>query len=571
MTARRLFLLSLAPLASSFLVPAPFHSLRLSSASPSRSPPRSGIRSLVSQQLPGASPSDNTDLPLSSPGIPVGSLPPLSGGGGGGGGGDEKYHLYPQRWTQLAILSLLALLSDWACFATAGGPSTWTTQFHHNPEELIDLFLFTNVLSCFFFTDITRLYGLRKVVTAAAGMMTAGCVLRSGLPSDFFLPDYNLEIMGTILIGAAQPFFQCTPPLLSGTWFGQDERALSTSICLNANQLGIATAFVVGGFFLGGKTPDALDEYLLIISGCSVAAFAATVALFQDRPPTPPTASAEKHAAEHDLEYSKGLGGGAFLTFPDTAKQLLTTSGFLQPLAAFVCSIGVTNVVSAFTSETMQRAGFMRETVIDGIGAGFQVAIMLGGVVLASYVDQTKRYKPVTLACFGGAFVTLLLLGVAEGYQVTLHPAVVIAALLALGASAGPVQPINAELAVEVSYPADECAVEATQQLAGNLFSALLVPVCAKAMTFDWNFPAPGDIRGDTLVLLIMIASTYAFFSGFEGELKREAEDQKGDPNHESHIADPKGTFTLKQAKGKEEREAVLTATGDLGGEAGDK
>lgn len=49
--------------------------------------------------------------------------------------------------------------------------------------------------------------------------------------------------------------------------------------------------------------------------------------------------------------------------------------------------------------------------------------------------------------------------------QVTLPPAVVIGSLVGLGALIGPVQPITAELAVEVSYPEDECAVEATQQV----------------------------------------------------------------------------------------------------------
>lgn len=37
---------------------------------------------------------------------------------------------------------------------------------------------------------------------------------------------------------------------------------------------------------------------------------------------------------------------GPFLTFPKTVKTLLATKGFLAPLAAFVCSIGVTNVIS---------------------------------------------------------------------------------------------------------------------------------------------------------------------------------------------------------------------------------
>ena len=43
-------------------------------------------------------------------------------------------------------------------------------------------------------------------------------------------------LAGTVLVGAAQPFFQCTPPLLSATWFGSDERALATSVALNFNQ-----------------------------------------------------------------------------------------------------------------------------------------------------------------------------------------------------------------------------------------------------------------------------------------------------------------------------------------------
>mmetsp|Transcript_14209 Transcript_14209/g.34762 ORF Transcript_14209/g.34762 Transcript_14209/m.34762 type:complete len:604 (-) Transcript_14209:155-1966(-) len=466
--------------------------------------------------------------------------------------GDERkkkspstYVLYNDRWIQLLIVSLLALLSDWACFATAGGPATWVRAFHESPAELIDLFLFTNVASCFFFTDVTRKFGLRKVVTGAAGMMALGCLFRSGMPVNYMLPSYSSEIIGTILIGAAQPFFQCTPPLLSATWFGQDERALSTAVCLNANQLGIATAFLVGSFFLGGKGSSALDQYLSVITVCSLATFLATVVLFKDRPPSPPTSSAKKHAAEEDAR-RLNPDQGFKLTFPKTAVQLLRTKGFLAPLAAFVCSITVTNVVSAFTTETMQRAGFYKVTIIDEIGAAFQVAIMAGGIILGKYVDDTKRYKQVTLACFGGTFVTLLVLGVAEGYKVNLPAPVVISSLLLLGLSAGPVQPINAELAVEVSYPADECAVEATQQLCGNLFSALLVPLCVKAMSFDWTFTVPQifsrglDIRGDTILLLGLVGIVTAFFATFDAELKREEADSAGDPVHVSHVKDQK-------------------------------
>ena len=56
----------------------------------------------------------------------------------------------PQRWVQLAYLSLLALLSDWICFSVAASPSTFEAAYPgHSAASLIDIFLFTNVASCF--------------------------------------------------------------------------------------------------------------------------------------------------------------------------------------------------------------------------------------------------------------------------------------------------------------------------------------------------------------------------------------------------------------------------------------
>jgi len=72
------------------------------------------------------------------------------------------------------------------------------------------------------------------------------------------------------------------------------------------------------------------------------------------------------------------------------------------------------------------------------------------------------------LACFGVAASALTALGVSEGYDQTFAAPAVLGLLFLLGASAGPVQPIAAELAVETAYPCDENAVEATQQLAAE-------------------------------------------------------------------------------------------------------
>lgn len=126
---------------------------------------------------------------------------------------EDEIVLYSQRWVQLGYLACLALISDWVCFSVAATPGTWDSIFHRSPETLIDVFLFTNVAFCFLEPQIVGKFGLRNVVVSAAALMTFGCALRSGLEfNDFipfasFMPSYTEEVVGTIMVGAAQPFF----------------------------------------------------------------------------------------------------------------------------------------------------------------------------------------------------------------------------------------------------------------------------------------------------------------------------------------------------------------------------
>ena len=85
-----------------------------------------------------------------------------------------------------------------------------------------------------------------------------------------------------MLVGIAQPFFQCTPPLLSATWFGSKERALSTAVAINFNQVGIGSAFLLGGYFAGPESgADGLSAYFALIALASVAVTATTALGFQ--------------------------------------------------------------------------------------------------------------------------------------------------------------------------------------------------------------------------------------------------------------------------------------------------
>jgi len=443
----------------------------------------------------------------------------------------------PHRWVQLGYLSLLALLSDWICFSTASNPEAFEHAYPGRTSAgLIDKFLFTNVASCFFVTDVVARYGLQRCVQWSSILMALGCWLRSGLgiipvvarilgieseileTSPLFgLVPYPMLLAGTLMVGAAQPFFQCTPPLLSAQWFASDERATSTAVALNFNQIGIATAFLVGGEMAVDN--EGLRKYFVLIALLCTLTAMGSLFHFHDLPPFPPSTSELEKLIKNEREPP----------FRESVRTFFASPGFARPLAAFVCSISITNVVGAFIDEVMERGGVSDRRSIAWAGVGFEFAIVLGGIVLGRWVDKTKSYKKVTLLCIALSLILVIPLGLTE-HRFGKEPALLVASLLGLGFFVGPVQPINAELAVDVTYPGDETAVESVQQIGGNLFSALLVPLAERAAKADYqllpNVPSlASDIRGDVVLMMAVTILTYIFFSGFNAPLKRSIAD----------------------------------------------
>merc|ERR1712174_125377 len=97
------------------------------------------------------------------------------------------------------------------------------------------------------------------------------------------------------------------------------------------------------------------------------------------------------------------------------------------------------------------------------------------------------------------------------------EPLLLVLALMGLGLGCGPIQPINAELAVDVTYPSDETAVESIQQIGGNLFSALIIPIAEFASKQDFELLSKNDlfasdIRGDVILLSLFSMLSLAYY-----------------------------------------------------------
>ena len=192
---------------------------------------------------------------------------------------------------------------------------------------------------------------------------------------------------------------------------------------------------------------------------------------------------------------------------------MLNTPGFLPPLVAFVASIGISNVVSAFVADELRASGFVEQGV-DLAGAGFQAAIVLGGIVLGGYVDRTKEYKQVTRLASVRRFFFFW-------RSATRAPCpsrwCSRSCSLSAHSLAGAAHQRRARRRGHI--PRDENAIEAVQQLCGNLFSALLVPIAERAGEMDVR-SLPGlevgaGLRGDYAVLGF-IAWRLGYFSTFD-------------------------------------------------------
>jgi MFS family permease len=221
------------------------------------------------------------------------------------------YRVYPERWIMLSYLSLLNLLSDWAGLSVAPIATLTISAYSEDennsqgsstliqPEALVTVFLIASSIGTALEPWILGRLGLRRTVVFGAFANMIGSLVKSGglppLPLLSF-PQFTSGLhgsyalyLGFFFVGFAQPLFQCTPALLSASWFPEHERTLATSIALNSNQLGVGLAFIVGALWV--QTPDQVATYFSLLSFFSIAAFVGCALQLDDAPPTPPSGS----------------------------------------------------------------------------------------------------------------------------------------------------------------------------------------------------------------------------------------------------------------------------------------
>ncbi|GAX24282.1 hypothetical protein FisN_4Lh015 [Fistulifera solaris] len=212
-------------------------------------------------------------------------------------GHNSEFKVYWKRWLMLMYMSVLNLLSDWTCYSVAPIALLTEQAFGSiNPELLVTVFLIANAVASACEPIILSRLGLRRTVLFGSLLLMIGSIVKSGgmppiIEADLQKGQGEWRVyVGFLLVGLSQPLYQCTPALLSASWFPDVERTLATGIALNANQVGIGFAFIFGTLLVVDS--DDIPPYFGLLSIISTVTFLGVLIQFEDAPPTPPSDSA---------------------------------------------------------------------------------------------------------------------------------------------------------------------------------------------------------------------------------------------------------------------------------------
>eukprot|EP00744_Colponema_vietnamica_P012808 GILI01017965.1.p1 GENE.GILI01017965.1~~GILI01017965.1.p1 ORF type:complete len:482 (+),score=98.89 GILI01017965.1:198-1448(+) len=407
------------------------------------------------------------------------------------------------------------MLNNVTCYTFA--PIALMSQNHYdvNPSMisvLTTLYFATFIPCASIGAWIVETKGLRFGVVLGAFLQSLGCWIR--YCADFNGMGFNLVIAGQLVASLGQPFFVNCPPLVASQWFGEKERTLATTIAVNANSLGIAVAYALAPWLVHDQ--NSIPFYVMVIACTASVSCVVTFFSFADKPPTPPSLTFMD--AEEDPSPIAHLRKMA---------SLLKSGPFLFALLAFSMAECVTNAMSVFMDEILTPEGYSLEAV-GAFGSLFILSCLLGSAVIGYVVDKLRLktmgaiYKTSMSLCLCFVFLSMVYFTVTISSQ---NPSAefLLSALLLVGFFLGPVQPICLELAVEVTYPSPETTSAGLQQLLGNIFSVLIVPILNSCRDEE-----TGSMKNACMFIAGICLVTHIVFVFFKGryirlELEEEA------------------------------------------------
>ncbi|XP_064142160.1 solute carrier family 49 member A3 isoform X3 [Loxodonta africana] len=409
------------------------------------------------------------------------------------------YRVYARRWVFLLVLSLLSCSNAtlWLSFAPIA--DTVAKHFSLSLEQINWLSLVYFVVSIPFGMAaiwVLDSVGLRSATVLGAWLNFLGSVLRALPCMDLSIQTpFSFLLAGQSLCALAQTLVVFSPAKLAALWFPEHQRATANMIATMSNPLGVLLANVLSPALVKeeGDIPWMLGAYVI---PAGIACLLATACLWENVPPTPPSAAAASSTSEK---------------FLDGLKLLVRNKAYLILALCFGAGIGIFSSFSALLEQILCVKGYSND--FAGLcGALFITFGFLGALCLGRYVDRTKHFTEVTkigfcltsMACVAFAVVSQL-----PGQTIWLA---IICSLFGLfGLS---LAPIAMELAVECSFPVGEGAATGLLfvlgQIEGALIMVLLTMLTVRRAEPSFSTCQHEEALLDWMVSMLLMASLCA-------------------------------------------------------------
>ncbi|VDM43950.1 unnamed protein product [Toxocara canis] len=360
--------------------------------------------------------------------------------------------VYRRRWIVLATVALLnnSNTMAWIAFASI---ANHVNVFYGN-ERAANWFSLIYIICTIpvgaFAMWMGSRFGLRTAILIAAWANAIGGAIRF---ASSFLPlgvRFPVGMIGQGLAACAYPFIMFLPTKVAGSWFGENERALATTIGVMSNPLGVLFANLL--------SPQIVSKAAHVITfvppliACAIATFGVT----RSEPKTPPSLS----AAQTQMGFINGL------------RTCLTSRTYLILLLVMGGGMGLFNCLYTVIQQLLCPSGYSNP--FSGLCAALMISGgTIGAAVSGTFVAKTKLYEETMKVCLSLAVVMGLTF-----LQLTLHPGLewfIITTCLLFGALGLATYPVGLEMSAECTFPVSETTSTGLIVLSGQVQSILYV------------------------------------------------------------------------------------------------
>ncbi|XP_030752072.1 uncharacterized MFS-type transporter C09D4.1-like isoform X1 [Sitophilus oryzae] len=304
---------------------------------------------------------------------------------------------------------------------------------------------------------------------------------------------FYLVLLGQGIGSTAQVFVLSLPSKIAAVWFKPEEVSTACALAVFGTQIGFALGFVVPSSLV--KNHDDLNlvawdlkKLCWIITIYMIPVGISVIFFFSKQPRIPPTLAQWEERHKRKLNFSKYL---------KHFSSLFSNHGFVCHTIAYGINIGVFAAIGTLLNQFILEYFPNSEEDAGRIGLIMVLGGICGSVVFGVVLDKTHKYKETTVFVYCGAVISLI----GAMFSLLSESKLLVYIVFGIvGVFTNAYMPVGYELAVEITYPADESTTTGILNATTQAFGVIITIFLGK---FNSRFGAFWSLGSQAALLLL--------------------------------------------------------------------